>query len=181
MVISLSFIIEMIKKIFHSFLAFVAGACNRFGKCVKRFRTQGVFMWNHSFYLSLICSAYAFFQTVLASRKLNGSSFCKEEVDRNLSRSVKVWMLSRKTALPLAFSLSKPHFAPFHISTLATLHINKAGFSKATYLPEHYFMFTKEFIWLRKQLCKYNLPAVSYYTWGMKEGRLMNFFLFITF
>ena len=131
-------------KYFHSFLAFFAGACNRFRKCVKRFRTQGVFMWNHSFYLSLICSVYAFSHTVLAPRKLNGSSFCKEEVDRNLSRSVKVWMLSRKTALPLAFSLSKPHFAPFHISTLATLHINKAGFSKATYLAEHYFMFTKK-------------------------------------
>ena len=60
MVISLSFIIEMIKKIFHSFLAFVAGACNRFGKCVKRFRTQYVSMSNHSFNLSLICSVSAF-------------------------------------------------------------------------------------------------------------------------
>ena len=93
----------------------------------------------HSFVLFMLLS-----QTVLAPGKLNISSFRKEVVDRNLSRSVKVWMLSRKTALPLAFSLSKPHFAPFHISTLATLHINKAGFSKATYLAEHYFMFTKK-------------------------------------
>ena len=132
------------KKYFHSFLAFFQGHAIIFENVskdsgLKVFLCEITVSICHSFVLFML-----FLQTVLASRKLNGSSFRKEVVDRNLSRSVKVWMLSRKTALPLAFSLSKPHFAPFHISTLATLHINKAGFSKATYLAEHYFMFTKK-------------------------------------
>ena len=131
-------------KIFSFIFSIFCRCMQSFSKMCQKIQDSRCFYVKSQFLSVTHLFCLCFSQTVLAPRKLNGSSFCKEVVDRNLSRSVKVWMLSRKTALPLAFSLSKPHFAPFHISTLATLHINKAGFSKATYLAEHYFMFTKK-------------------------------------